>query len=502
MLNSTGIRYFEMQVTEKYDLKSLFGIFIILHLMIWTLIPTIIRNNLPMDSIEGAMWGHQFELGYDKNPFLNGWLTHLAVNISSYSPWSVYLFSQIFVVICLIAVWGLARQMLPPLYALASVLVLEAIQYFNFHAIDFNDNTLELGLWAAMAYFFYLALRKGATKYWILTGTLAALGVMAKYYTLAMIAGMGLFLLCHAENRKQLLTPAPYLGLLVCFAIMLPHILWLFGHDFITIEYVFDRAGHQNQWFYHFFFPAQFAWQQFQAFLPALILMLLLRLKKASPSFNLSQFDKQFLFYLGLLPFILTLVLALLCATKLRAGWGMPLQSLWGIILIASLKPYLNIKRFKMLYATILILMLGLAAGYSYSLINAKENSSANFPGSDIANTITAMWHTRFQTPLMYVAGNRWISGNISYYSTDHPAVYVDWDIKHSPWIDLVDLKRKGAVFVWNESDNEQIPRYVVKNYPKLVINSIVVKKTKIGIGFLAPEDNEYVSRGRANQSQ
>ena len=44
-------------------------------------------------------------------------------------------------------------------YALISVLLLEGIQYYNFHAIDFNDNTLELGLVGLTIYFFYQALR-------------------------------------------------------------------------------------------------------------------------------------------------------------------------------------------------------------------------------------------------------------------------------------------------------------------------------------------------------
>ena len=49
--------------------------------------------------------------------------------------------------------------MLPKSYALIALLLLEGIQYFNFHAIDFNDNTLELGLWGLTIYFFYQALR-------------------------------------------------------------------------------------------------------------------------------------------------------------------------------------------------------------------------------------------------------------------------------------------------------------------------------------------------------
>src|SRR5690349_17952813 len=117
-------------------------IFIGLHLLLWTLVPALVRDNLPLDSIEGTIWGHQLEWGYDKNPFLNGWLTALATYLDGNKDWMVYLFSQLSVVACFWAVWQLGKKMLPATYAFIAVLILEGIQYFNFHAIDFNDNTL------------------------------------------------------------------------------------------------------------------------------------------------------------------------------------------------------------------------------------------------------------------------------------------------------------------------------------------------------------------------
>jgi len=53
-------------------------LFLMTHLLAWTLVPALVRYNLPLDAIEGTVWGHQLELGYDKNPMLNGWLTALA----------------------------------------------------------------------------------------------------------------------------------------------------------------------------------------------------------------------------------------------------------------------------------------------------------------------------------------------------------------------------------------------------------------------------------------
>src|SRR6187402_3532768 len=104
-------------------------LFILAHLILWTVVPSLVRYNLPLDSIEGIMWGHQLEWGYDKNPFLNGWLSALSIQLGGPSGWMMYFFSQASVVVCFWAIWQLATRMLPSVYALLAVLLLEGIQY-------------------------------------------------------------------------------------------------------------------------------------------------------------------------------------------------------------------------------------------------------------------------------------------------------------------------------------------------------------------------------------
>ena len=82
----------------------------------------------------------------------------------------IYLFSQLSVALCFYASLAIGKKIMPPLYALLGVLFLEGIQYYHLHAIDFNDNTLELGLWALTILFFYEALTKNSVKNWFLTG--------------------------------------------------------------------------------------------------------------------------------------------------------------------------------------------------------------------------------------------------------------------------------------------------------------------------------------------
>lgn len=479
-----------------------FYLFLFVHLLGWTLAPVLIRYNLPLDAIEGTIWGHQLEWGYDKNPYLNGWLTALAVRLGGESGWMVYLFSQLSVVVCFWAVWQLAKHLFPSkIYALISVLLLEGIQYYHFHAIDFNDNTLELGLWALAIFYFYQALSKPTYRAWILTGIFSGLGVMAKYYTLALLSGMFLFLLILPTNRRQLATSLPYVGLLGFLLVSMPHVVWLFSHDFITITYVFMRASSPPSWTNHFFFPAQFFWQQFEVLIPALILFACLFIGKkpfaASKQIKLTSFDKQFLFYVGLAPLILTLLLSLLCGTNLRAGWGMPLLSLSGIMLVAWFPPNLTRKKLYCFILAIFTLMSILLTGYSFSLIHATSTSSANFPGQEIASVVTKIWHDHCHTRLDYVAGSRWVGGNIAFYSSDHPAVFIEWNQQHAPWIDQEKLKEKGAIFVWDITANESIPTDIQKHFPLLNKpmqlefdwrrNQHHLPPVKIGVAILPP---------------
>ncbi len=489
-------------IIKHFRADRFFYLFICIHLIAWTLAPAIVRYNLPLDSIEGTIWGHQLEWGYDKNPFLNGWLTALATYIDGHQDWMVYLFSQLSVVICFWVVWRLAKTMLSPAYALISVMLLEGIQYFNFHSIDFNDNTLELSLWALTIYFFYHALRKPTTLLWILTGVFAGLGMMAKYYTLALIAALALFLFMRAENRKQLTTLPPYVGLLAFIAVITPHTIWLFFHDFITVRYVFERTDSTPSWTNHFFFPAQFAWQQWEVFIPAIVLYIVLLLGKrpalSKQETKISAFDRSFLFYASVMPFLLTLILSLVLGIKLRAGWGMPLLSFWGLLLVALLPPYLTKAKIYRFLSVTYIFMAVLLTGYTISLVHSKDTSSANFPGREIATTITKLWHDTYHTDLAYVAGSRWISGNISFYSKDSPAVFIRWDKLLSPWIEVKKMQEKGAVFVWDESNDESLPKEVKNQFANLsktqtltfnwYRNKHDLAPIKLGIAFLPPK--------------
>jgi len=51
-----------------------------------------------------------------------------------------------------------------------------------------------------------------------------------------------------------------------------------------------------------------------------------------------------------------------------------------------------------------------------------------------------------------------WDGGNVAHYASEHPRVLIDGKPARAPWIDLADLKARGAVVVWTAGDLHVLP--------------------------------------------
>ena len=53
-----------------------------------------------------------------------------------------------------------------------------------------------------------------------------------------------------------------------------------------------------------------------------------------------------------------------------------------------------------------------------------------------------------------------WDGGNVAHYSParPQPRVLVDGVPEHAPWIDLPDLRKRGAAIVWTQGDPNVLP--------------------------------------------
>lgn len=432
-------------ISER-KLNQYFYGFSLLHILCWTVVPTVIRYSLPMDALEGFVWGQSWQLGYDRNPWLNAWLTSLAVKIGGQSGWLVYLSSQLLVFISFWAVFKLGKKILSPMYALIAVLLLEGVQYYTIAAVDLNDNVLEIGLWAISILYYYTAVKDQRIGHWVLCGLFLSLAFMAKYYTVMLLAAMLMFLLSTKEGRNSFKRAGIYIGVSIFALLVLPHLIWLVRNDFITLHYAMNRVSETYSWNTS---VLHFGLAQIISFLAPLAIFGIFFSGHKGAHKPLNSYDKKFLLIMSFIPLLLTIAFAFIFHRSLHVMWGMPLLSLWGLTLVAFIQPKITERRFYLFLLSIFIIFSSILIGYSYSIMYRGNKSSANYPAQEIANYVILKWQMMHpDRKFSYVVGDRYTAGNVAYFIKNKAkACIIEDNINTCPADDI--LKLKGAVFIW-----------------------------------------------------
>ena len=141
--------------------------FLTLHFIIWSLLPMILRQNLPMDSSEALVWGFIGEWGTNKHPPVSGFFANLIYELTAHQS-SLYVLSQLFIVGGFIYIYKIARLFLPENKSLIATIILEGVAYYNMVTPEYNVNIIALMLWPAATYHFYLAVNKNKLSVFVI----------------------------------------------------------------------------------------------------------------------------------------------------------------------------------------------------------------------------------------------------------------------------------------------------------------------------------------------
>ena len=129
-------------------------IFLLTHLTIWTLVPTLSNINLPLDTIEALAWGSNLDWGFNKHPPLSAFAVEIFYQIFGNKDWAYYLLSQIFVLTAFIVVFKFAYDFFDNFnFAFLSIILLEGIFFYNYTTPEFNVNISQLPFRAVAIYF-------------------------------------------------------------------------------------------------------------------------------------------------------------------------------------------------------------------------------------------------------------------------------------------------------------------------------------------------------------
>jgi len=406
------------------NINNVFFIFALSHLIIWTLVPSLTNKNLPLDTIEALAWGSNLDWGFNKHPPMSAFFPEIFFQIFGSQDWAYYFLSQIFVLIAFYYVFKFAYEIFGNIkLSLVSVFLLVSIYFYNFTSPEFNVNICQLPFWSLVVYYSWKIYSSNEIKFFdcFLVGLFAAIGFLSKYLFIYLLVSIDLLFFYLIFLKKTKKFDFKYLITLEVFIVLLiPHLIWLYNNDFITIFYGLKRTGLEGSFILdHLKYPIIFLFKQIGILIPFFFLILLL-VKKMKLKFNFKDKKLLFLLFINILPIFLMFITSAITGSKIRTMWMTPFYLFFGVLFVYLFQSQINLKKINSFLYGFLFLFFLSPILYSYISVS-QTNKRTDYSGKEIATLIERRWSKNFSNEIMYVVGDEWHAGNLSYHLSSRP---------------------------------------------------------------------------------
>ena len=202
--------------------------------------------------------------------------------------------------------------------------------------------------------------------------------------------------------------------------LLIPHLIWLFNNEFITVVYGLNRSGlEENGFLGHIKYPFVFLFKQI-GILALFFFLVLLLIKKIKFKIKLKDKKLFFLIFINIFPIFLMFITSLILGSKIRTMWMTPFYLFFGILLVYLFQSQINLKKINRFIYSFLFLFFLSPILYSYISISQNDKRT-DYPGKEIAAKVQIVWKKDFEKEIEFVIGNEWKAGNLSYHLKSRP---------------------------------------------------------------------------------
>jgi 4-amino-4-deoxy-L-arabinose transferase-like glycosyltransferase len=435
------------------------AVVLLAYLAIWTLYGVLSKasQDVHVDMSELLAWGRAPALGYPKHPPLAAWLVRAWFTIFPVSDWAYYLLAVATAVLALWIVWRLMARYLDPKKQVLGLALLTLIPFFNFHALKFNVNTILLPLWAATTFWFLRSYQTRSVLYAALAGVGAACSMLGKYWSIFLLAGLGVAALLDRRRDQYFRSAAPWVTIATGGILLGPHLAWLVANNFETFSYALHgqepkpyqeialrTAGYLAGAAGYVALPVALAWLNTRPSREAFRDTLLPR-----------EPDRRLIASAFWVPLLLPAVVALIFRIELTSLWTMPAFSLLPIVLLSSPLIRVEIPALVRIVAfAVLLPFLALAFAPVSAWISHRGGiTPAAVHSSILAPRVAAEWRATTDRPLKFVGGSADLAYGVAFYLPSAPAAYPEFSRELAPWIDPAQVARDGMAIVCVAND-------------------------------------------------
>ena len=424
---------------------------------VWSLYAVIAKSSqdIHTDMGEFVAWSREVGLGTPKHPPLGAWLLRAWFGVFPREDWAYYCFAILLPTLALWITWRLAARYLPPDKRVAGIVLLTFVPFYNFHAIKFNANTTLTPFWALATWWFLRSFETRRVGWAVLAGVGAAAAMLAKYWSITLLAGLGVAALSDPRRAAYFSSPAPFVTLAAGTVLLTPNVYWLTTHAFMPFSYAME--AHSGSAAFALFSAFVFASNGLAYAVAAIVLGVL----AARPSWAAirdtlwpAEPARRTLVIAFAAPFAFAVLIAVLLTVAIESIWVTPAMTLLPIVLLSSplvAMPRLAAVRLLALAVVFPLIMLALSPliALGVHLSGVPEH------GSDyraVAVAVERVWRAHTDRPLRIVGSTTFVNG-IVFYFKDQPSTFDIDNPKLTPWASDDRIRRDGAAIVCPETE-------------------------------------------------
>jgi 4-amino-4-deoxy-L-arabinose transferase-like glycosyltransferase len=424
----------------------------------WSLYGALAKGSqdVHFDMGEMVAWSHDAGIGTVKHPPLGAWLVGAWFKVFPQADWAYYLFAMVLATFALWVAWRVSENYLEAEKRIAGLLLLTFIPFFNFHALKYNANTVLIPLWALTTWFFLRSYETRNVVWAALAGAAAAAAMMGKYWSVFLLAGLGIAALADPGRVQYFRSAAPWVTIATGAILFAPHVVWLVSQDFAPFTYAV--VAHQSTLASSALSGLGFLLGVAGYVAPAVALSALAtRPSIAAIADTLWPREpvRRFAMIAFVAPLVLPALATILLKVEIVSLWAMCAMTLAPVVLLSS--PLVTVTRraatWLLAAAIVFPVLMVLAAPFIAVWIHREGVPNYATHYRLLAQAIDRIWHANTNAPLRFVGSYTNIINGVSFYLPDKPSTLDIVDPPSTPWSDAASVKRSGVALVCPEAE-------------------------------------------------
>ena len=223
----------------------------LLLIAVCTLLRLVAAGNagLSVDEAHYALYGFHPDWSYFDHPPMIGWLQTIALQFSesdlAMRALPILLFAATSWLMYRVTITLFPKQTL--WLGFISVALLQSGMMFQLIGMAMLPDTPLLLLGLLLLRVLHSIVIEGRVRYWIWLGVLLGLAALSKYTSITLLVTVVLALTV-SKQWRQLLTPWPWLSIVIGSILIMPILYWNYRHDWISFLYQLHHGTGNSSW--------------------------------------------------------------------------------------------------------------------------------------------------------------------------------------------------------------------------------------------------------------